>query len=269
MPPMMNTSTGQLALFVTFEKKAGLIRVSDSSVGEIELWESPSHSRRASGQFASTLRLSIGSFESLSLNKESKGLWVPPAEVNFPSDMLRGGPRTRAGTDDGVTVYLLTRGKTTHVLPSPLPIPLASLPPLKIIKWDSAPTRIVPRACQKRATGEPIMQVIAFSEDGVEVQEHTLGFLDASARHKGKARDEIVAVHADVGPGGAGFLCKGGHWSEQARARPLLRQSSTSSVDTIDLVARRLREQGIYAWTQKGIQDWRVFWLGGSAEDDT
>jgi len=122
-------------------------------------------------------------------------------------------------------------------------------------------------------TGLPFLQVTAFSDDGVEVQEHALDFLDLSAGMKGKARDETVVVHADVGPGGTGFLCRGGHWSERGRqeASPglLQRQTSVSTMDTIEMADRNVREQGMYGWTQKGFSDWRVFWLGGNTEEAT
>jgi hypothetical protein len=37
---------------------------------------------------------------------------------------------------------------------------------------------------------------------------------------------------------------------------------------TVDLVGRRAREEGFYAWTRKGYDDWRVFWLGGDSIDE-
>lgn len=130
---------------------------------------------------------------------------------------------------------------------------------------------VVPRACEHPTTGLPFLQVTAFSDAGVEVQEHALTFLDLSAGMKGKARDETVIVHADVGPGGTGFLCRGGHWSERGRQdgspSQLQRQSTVSTMDTIDMAEKRTQEQGMYGWTQKGFNDWRVFWLGGNAGD--
>lgn len=252
----------QLCLFVVFEKKAGLIRVADSSVGEIELWDDSGPSP------LSPFRRSISSFESLTLHKDWRGTWAPPAEITLPLSFPGGA--TPPG--DATTVYLLTRGRQTHILQAPLRMPLTAHAPLKILKWGMRPTQVVPRACERPVTGEPFLQVTALGEDGVEVQELMLTFLWVSGKGKGRD-DDVVVVEADVGPGGAGFLCMGGHWTEQDawRRRELVpglrRHISTSTVDSVDLSAKRAREQGFYAWTQKGYDDWRVFWLGGDSND--
>ncbi|KAF8592580.1 hypothetical protein K439DRAFT_1625928 [Ramaria rubella] len=268
------TFTSQLSLFVVFEKKAGLIRISDSAVGEIDLWEGygHGHSRRSSSHTpasASPFRRSIGSLEGLSITKDWKGPWIPPAEITLTPTT----PHSSFAAES-VTIYLLTRGKRTHIVPSPLPMPLSSHAPLKILEWGSRPTRVVPRSCEDAITGRPFLQVTALGEEGVEVQELSLSFLNPSdEKGKGKAHDETVIVQAEVGPGGAGFLCAGGHWSEhdvQRSNQPpsLQRHESASTVDTVDVMAKHTREQGFYAWTQKGYSDWRVFWLGGDSRDE-
>lgn len=255
---------GQLSLFVVFEKKAGLIRVADSSVGEIDLWDE-------SGPSPLPLSPFRRSFESLSLHREWKGIWVPPAEITLPESPVKSSSSSSTET---VTVYLLTRGKQTHLLPAPLSLPLAAYAPIRILRWGMHPTQVVPRLCEMPVTAEPFLQVTALSEDGIEVQEFPLTLLWDSTG-KGKVRDDAVRiVQADVGPGGAGFLCMGGHWTEHdargrtRHVRSLQRQVSASTVDTLDLSAKRSREQGFYAWTQKGYNDWRVFWLGGDSDDD-
>jgi hypothetical protein len=258
-------------LFVVFDKKAGIIRLSDSSVEEIDLWEEPGHSHRASFHSPTSttpFRLSIGSFDSLSMAKDSKGPWIPPAEVTVPSASLL--PQTFARATSPTSLYLLTRGKHTHIVPSPLPLPLAPSTPLKILRWDTQPTRIVPRACQRPITGEAFLQVTAFSGLGIEVQELPFSFIFLP-EGRGKERSVITAVQAELEPGGAGFLCTGGHWTEGERKgnqdASLNGHHLPSTVGTIDLAEKASREQGFYAWTQKDYNDWRVFWLGGSSDD--
>ncbi|KAF8528840.1 hypothetical protein BU17DRAFT_79995 [Hysterangium stoloniferum] len=262
-------SIGQFSLFVIFDKKAGIIRISDSSVGEIDLWEEPRHSRRASSHSPTSptpFRLPISSFDNLSIAKDTKGLWIPPAEVTIPSNWVI---QTFTHSTSTMTLYLLTRGKYTHIVWSPLPLPVASHTPLKILQWNAQPTRIVPRACQRPITGQPFLQVMALGDLGVEVQEFPLSSIFLT-EDRGEEQDAI-AMQAEVGSGGAGFLCMGGHWTERERQAnqegTSQRHGSSSTADTVDLAEKRSREQGFYAWTQKGYNDWRVFWLGGSADD--
>jgi len=263
-------SVGQFSLFVVFDKKAGIIRISDSSVGEIDLWEEPKHSRRASSHSPTSttpFRLSISSFDNLAIAKDTKASWIPPAEVTVPSNWMTSQTFTRSTSTK--TLYLLTRGKYTHIVQCPLPLPVALHIPLKILQWNAQPTRIVPRACQQPITGEPFLQVTALSEIGVEVQEFPLSFIFLT-EDRGEERS-VTAVQAEVGSGGTGFLCTGGHWTERERKVnqevPSQRHGSSSTADTVDLAEKRSREQGFYAWTQKGYNDWRIFWLGGSSND--
>lgn len=252
---------GQVSLFVVFEKKAGLIRISDSSVGEIELWEDSVSPK-------SSFRRSFTHLENLT-SKDWKGQWAPPAEIAVPLTPVM--PLNINSSVEATRVYFLTRGKRTHILPFPLLMPLASQAPLKILKWHVQPTQVIPRACERPATAEPFLQVTALSEAGVEVQEFPLTFLPS---YKGKARerdDNIIVADAEVGPGGAGFLCMGGHWTEldaQRTLDPLRQHVSASTADAVDIIENRAREQGFYAWTRMGYDDWRVFWLGGDSNDE-
>jgi len=123
----------------------------------------------------------------------------------------------------------------------------------------------------------PYLQLIAWGEDGVEVQEISFGFL---TKGKGKP-EESRKGHADVG-GTTGFLCIGGHWDKPnypyQKPYPLSRSYSGSSdmtstsfdsMATEDIVNRMQMEEGVYGWYRKDVEDWRVFWVGGSyAEDD-
>ncbi|GJJ07333.1 hypothetical protein Clacol_001534 [Clathrus columnatus] len=261
---------GQLSLFVTFDKKACLIRILDSSVTELEMWadSEAKHSRRASSLSLSPggqgFRLPRSSFEGLSLMKESRGSWIPPAEISLPSGKA-------SSTTDVLTVYFLTRGQHTHIVPAPLIMPSNIYAPLKILEWGIQPTYVVPRLCQHPVTGEHFLQVTILAQEGLEIQECSLSFLNSSSLRK-EQRETTVVAQADVGPGGAGFLRMGGYWNRQGREKslpplPLHRDSSRSTLDTFDLHVKRDREQGFYAWARKGYNDWRVFWLGGDAED--
>ena len=234
-PPPAAQQTGQLSLFVIFEKKAGMIRIADSAVGELELWDAPAHARRASGPTPAgaggSFRRTLPALEPARDRDRDRGAWAAPAEITLPLD----------GAGAGVAVYLLTRGTHTHIVPAPLAMPLGHAAPLRVLRWGMRPTRVVPRVC---ADGAPFLQVTALGADGVEAQELPLGFL------AGRGGERAVVAQADVGPGGAGFLCMGGQWA--GRGGPG------------EGAGRRARESGFYGWTQKGYGDWRVFWLGGA-----
>ena len=45
-------------------------------------------------------------------------------------------------------------------------------------------------------------------------------------------------------------------------------QRSFASVETDELMERMQQEEGMYAWCRKGLEDYRVFWLGGSTNED-
>ena len=42
---------------------------------------------------------------------------------------------------------------------------------------------------------------------------------------------------------------------------------SFDSLATEEIVARLESDQGIYAWQRKGLEDWRVFWIGGVGDE--
>jgi len=255
-----------LSLFVIFDKKAGWIRLADSAAGEIDLYDSQQHNRDS----CSSKRRSRSSFEGLGI--QGKGLWALPVRAELPVPPSHGSPST------SLTVHLLTRGKITHIVPSPLPANVAQRAPLRVITWEYAPTHITPRVCHPPGEGTmPYLQLVALGEDGVEVQEISLGFL-SKGKSKGRA-EEVRKGQADVG-GATGFLCVGGHWDEPnypyQQAPSLLRSYSASSgmsgasVDTMateDIESRMRMEEGVYGWCRKGVEDWRVFWVGGSSAD--
>ncbi|KAH9943197.1 uncharacterized protein BXZ73DRAFT_40085 [Epithele typhae] len=270
----------QLTLFVTFDKKAGTIRIADSAVGEIELYEdnwaaqqsalgaqSPSSASSAGG---ASVRHSRASWDGRAFAKE-KAAWARPAHVLIPPSTARGR---------STEMYLLTRGRQSHLVPFPLPSRLAALPPYRVLVWSAPPTHVAVRVCAPEADDPdavdpnsmdaPFLQVVAFGEDGVEVQEIPLAQL---SERKGKGRaQEPLRAQADTG-GAAGLLLSGGHWDQPfIPGAGLSRSYSTSSYTTDESeegYPRRPPQDGLYAWVQKGAEDWRVIWLGdGSADFD-
>ncbi|KAG9089659.1 hypothetical protein FS749_001154, partial [Ceratobasidium sp. UAMH 11750] len=81
----------QLALFVTFAKKAGLIRLGDAAVGEIELWdEEPS----SGGSIGGAGRRSVESLSNVGFGVErEKGAWAPLETCDIPPQVAQNGPR--------------------------------------------------------------------------------------------------------------------------------------------------------------------------------
>lgn len=274
----------QLSIFVIFDKKAGWIRVADSAVGELDLYEdggAHAQTQQQQGSSRDTLSTAMSSTSirrsRMSLESSSNtGKWVPPVRCELPLPDNPGATRR---------VHLLTRGKVTHIVPCPLPANASLYPPLKIVAWQTAPTHVSARVClpspEDHDLPPPFVQLIAMGENGVEVQEMSVSFL---SKGKGKARlADAIRAETDVG-GHTGFLANGGHWdhSNQAFHRVgglsgLNRSYSTSSdmsansfdsMGSEDMLVRMARQQGIYGWCRKGMQDWRVFWVGGPLTDD-
>ncbi|OCB87544.1 hypothetical protein A7U60_g5449 [Sanghuangporus baumii] len=240
----------QLSLFVVFDKKAGLIRLADASVGEVELNDdSPRDS----------LLSPVGHSPRRSFIRESKGLWLPPTYEELPL--------TYANDLCVRPVYVLTRGKQTHIIPAPMPTPLSTCQPLYVLTWQHTPTQLRHRVCSP-LDDPAFLQVIGFGEYGVEVQEIPLSAF-TKGKGKGRAQDPVRAA-MDLG-GDVSFLFRGGQWHEPRRflsrsASFMSCSSGTSTVHTGGL--RKSAEDGFYASCRKGLEDWRVFWLGGEEKDD-
>jgi hypothetical protein len=253
----------QLSLFVIFEKKAGWIRLVDSAVGEVELYDKGVHTspQLTHSTLSPTSRRQKSSFSIP--EKETKGVWVPPERIELPL------PPSSHNHRPSKTVHILTRGRYSHIVPSPRPASLSASSPLYIASWESIPFHITARLCTK-GEGDSFLQLVALGEDGVEVQELSLSFLN---KGKGKARaEEVRRSQVDVG-GSAGVLCGGGHW-HRPRFAQLSRTDSIASETSFDIlsseeIAAKLQvEQGIYGWCRKGLEDWRVFWVGGDGEEE-
>ncbi|KAI0677279.1 hypothetical protein C8Q78DRAFT_1065862 [Trametes maxima] len=257
----------QLSLFVIFEKKAGTIRIADSAVGEVDLYEDnwgAQQSALMSSPSASGLatRRSRASWDGRGFARE-KGMWVRPVRFSVP------GPSFQSAF---AQMYILTRGRQSHITPHPLPAKVVNVPPYRILYWTSTPNSVTARVCTSDDPDEEaVLQIVALGEDGVEVQEVPLSQL---SERKGKSRaQDPVRAQADL-DGAAGLLATGGHWNRPFHPG-LSRSYSTSSYATYDSTTTEEDgdeggSEGIYGWVQKGAEDWRVVWLGDGApqEDD-
>ena len=269
--PISNLSTTKRSLFVIFDKKAGWIRISDSAVGEIEFCEGGLADLH---QMRDALLVSTPTgprTRRSSLGHTHKGLWIPPVRIDLPS------PPGTAGILSPISrsLYLLTRGKQTHMMPCPLPANVGACPAFRVLYWESVPTSVTARVCLPHPPNDgdlqPVVQVIGLGEGGVEVQEIAL---TSWGKGKGRARtNDVARSQADLG-GDAGFLCHGGWWDDPNRdlASHLSRSGTFSSERTITSHdgpgPRATSDEGVYGWCRKGVQDWRVFWLGGSLKTE-
>jgi len=260
--PCVGYST-QLCIFVIFDKKAGVIRIADSAVGEVELPNDPAFNIDGLQMRESLASISSRRSRMLDTVVPSKGPWVLPERLELPPVI----------TDNQLSsfraVYFLSRGKQTQIFPAPLPANLSNTQPFFTLTWESQPSHVSPRICHSAETGvPPFLQLVALGEDGVEVQEISLSVLN-----KGKGRaEEPVRTSADI-LGDAGFLCVGGHWHRPGYPHQMTRPYSTvsavsgtsfDSLETEEIIAKMEMEQGIYGWCRKGLEDWRVFWVGGT-----
>ncbi|KAH9071689.1 hypothetical protein EDB83DRAFT_2221096 [Lactarius deliciosus] len=281
----------QLSLFIVFEKKVGLIRIINSAVGEVCLFEEANaHSSRDSLSPSQSSGLGLSgrrsrtSLDGFGLAKDTRGSWTLPARLDLPSSST-----SSTSPDAADPVYLLTRGKQTFVLPCPLPANLQGTAPLMTFSWRSHPTFVAPRAIEVESGGagdgsgggeggglpspwipplvqRRMLQLTAFSEDGLEVQETPLSF---SVKEKARLEEPVVS---EVVIGETGFLCGGGHWHRPYDA-PLSRSYSVrsgvsfDSIATEEVISRLESDKGIYGWQRRGLEDWRIFWIGGMGEE--
>ena len=310
----------QLSLFIVFEKKVGLIRIINSAVGEVAFFEDfnayssrDSLSPSQSGLTGLSGRRSRTSLDGFGLARDHRASWTLPTQIDLPTnnttttdaaDMWGAAPRTPAtvsgeGGSSPQSVYLLTRGKQSFVLPCPLPANLQTTAPLLTISWRSHPTSVAPRVIEvdggdgegvgggggggegsgASAWGAPaqapgpgpgrrrqVLQLTAFGEDGLEVQETPLSF---SGKEKARLEEPVVS---EVVIGETGFLCGGGHWHRPYDA-PLSRSYSVrsgvsfNSMATEEVVSLLESDKGIYGWQRRGMEDWRIFWIGGTGEE--
>ncbi|KAJ6560213.1 hypothetical protein B0H19DRAFT_1376026 [Mycena capillaripes] len=278
-------------IFVVFEeKKAGWIKEGRSSdpATKTELFEVALADTAAS---LADLNM-VSSPQSPRRTQTSLQPWLPPVRCKPPVPGWQG-------------VYVLTRGATSHLAPSPLPLlqfnstsgtgagkVIEHAKPLAVVSWRVAPTYVAPRVVLRAEKGVGVLQLTAFGNGGVEVVELPLSALGVTGEDvnmengKGKARGEADVnltastmtsglVRAEQGVGvETGFLCVGGDWDNPQATMMDSQRSSTdmsrsaSWEDEEDAEWERWVDEGVYGWCRTGKADWRVFWIGGSFEEE-
>jgi hypothetical protein len=120
--------------------------------------------------------------------------------------------------------------------------------------------------------------VLGFTDQGVEIVETSIGFIFKPpdlgltiGKGKGKVRSISIPSEPLVratweSPDITGYLGRGGYWHtlDTTSGRPEFRNIISDSDLSVYARAGSRTElgQGIYAWTQKGLEDYRVVWLG-------
>ncbi|KAG1755356.1 hypothetical protein EDB19DRAFT_1660635 [Suillus lakei] len=264
----------QTAIFVVFDKRAGIIRVADSAVTEVDMFESGGSINNISpiGGSGSSVTLNTGgslptrrsrASIDFAAGKEHKGAWVLPSKADIPTIHI---PHLGASYS---SVFVLTRGKITHIVAAPLPASIHATPPLSTVTWEFPPSSVTARTHLPPGSSQetPCLQLIGMGDEGVEVHEVPLSYLSGSYKGKGKALPEPPVAQNPLGE--AGFLTVGGRWHRYIGAPQLERMnsamssSSFESTGTEELLSRVKAEEGVYGWWRKEWQDWRIFWLGG------
>lgn len=254
--------------------------MADSAVSEIELWDdggAPPPSPQPTSSLPLPMSAGSGfrkSLDALAFGRDAKGLWLPLTTIDVPVP-----PSARADLPEVYSskiFILISRGRQTHIYPSPLPMPLTANPPLRIIRWQNAPRQVTARLSVAPGR-ESRLQVIAFTEAGIDASESSLGFLfqpldygSSSGKGKGKAKvpymssDPIVRGKFDS-PDPVGFLARGGLWHDldtENGPRPGFKRYNMELDSTVWSNVNVEQGLGIYAWCCKGFEDYRVIWLG-------
>ena len=225
-------------LFIIFDKQAGWLRLADSTVGVMTL-------------------IAVGGLPPPIEDPKSK--WVLPVRFGLPIPGQMNEKRF---------IYILTRGFRTHIVSHPSP----PSPPLAAIFWNSTPTFVSPRLVRPKdnlPNALPLLQLVAFSSSGIEIQEMGLSFLDNS---RGTVFPTDIKQTKVMFEGEVEFLAVGRYWGtlveippQQSSSRPSGEPVSDTGNDASDQGG----SMGIYGWCRhNGPSDGRVFWIGGDAWDD-
>jgi hypothetical protein len=298
---IINSAVGEIAFF----EEPSTIPTRESLAYSPSFSPSTSSSLTPGGLSSLSGRRSRTSLDGFGLAKDSnRGAWTLPAKLDFHGSIST--PPSAATPIDAwdtaetqpQSIYLVTRGKQSFALRCPLPANMHATVPLLTFHWRSPPTYVVPRvidvdygvgvgggesstatamAMAIAARQCTVLQLTAFSEDGLEIQETSVSTLfekDRTATSPPRLADESV-ISSEVVLGETGFLCRGGHWNRPYDAPLDLNRSysvrSGASVDTMateEVVSQLELSQGMYGWQRKGLEDWRVFWIGGVGETD-
>ncbi|CAE6411957.1 unnamed protein product [Rhizoctonia solani] len=96
-----DTPRAQLALFVTFPKKAGLIRLSDSAVGEVELWDEDPGLMGPMGRGAARRSVESLSNPGFGIERE-RGVWAPLEACDIPPLSMETEPYSGPSPPNGI-----------------------------------------------------------------------------------------------------------------------------------------------------------------------
>jgi hypothetical protein len=311
---IVNSAVGEVAFF---EEPTTLTARDSLSPSPSSPSSSSSSTLAPGGLASLSGRRSRTSLDGFGLAKDSnRGAWTLPAKLDLPLpdpdsttpttampvDPWDAGPQPRS-------IYLVTRGKQSFALRCPLPANMHATVPLLTFHWRSPPSLVIPRVVDIEyggsggasvgtgAGGEDrsiseystssvtltapqrcrMLQLTAFNEDGLEIQEIILSSLFRKERSRAVAvvEEGVPVVSSEVVLGETGFLTRGGHWDRPYDSPVDLSRSYTVrsgvSMDTMateEVVSRLESHQGTYGWQRRGLEDWRVFWIGGMGETD-
>ena len=305
---IVNSAVGEVAFF----EDPATITARDSLSYSSSISSSSSSSTLAPSGLASLPgRRSRTSLDGFGLAKDSsRGAWTLPTKLDLPepnSTTPTSATPTMVNPWDTETqprsIYLVTRGKQSLALRCPLPANMHATVPLLTFHWRSPPSFVVPRVVDVEYGGLSggtgfdgrsiseyslsemtlvvpqrcrMLQLTAFNEDGLEIQEILLSSLFKRERERPRVVEEGVPIVAsEVVLGETGFLTRGGHWDrpydapvDLSRSHTVRSGISVNTMATEDLVERLESNQGTYGWQRKGLEDWRVFWIGGMGETD-
>jgi hypothetical protein len=96
-------------------------------------------------------------------------------------------------------------------------------------------------------------------------------------------RDAPLILSEGEGAARRARRVRGRHWRDRLPLRrwalaPAVRRAlsrsysvrsgvSFNSMATEEVVSRLESDKGIYGWQRKGLEDWRIFWIGGMGEE--
>jgi len=231
------------------------------------------------------------------------GPWLPIARLKLPLlPLIQADPVAAKIFTIGLKeVYVLTKGRQTHILRSPLPNPLSSVKPLLEIRWKEQPSEIIPRICTRTEPEhltsntspnpdsttimqELHLQLIGFNAMGVEIIEIPLLAICAASRAElatqtsglgnGRGRalpspPAIDHVRAQMDLGGeTTFLSIGGQWHDYKGFNGLQQLGRTPSTTSSFVATEQEDRSGIYACYEKEPNDYRVFFMGDCVKGD-
>lgn len=299
---IVNSAVGEVAFF----EDPTTLTTRDSLSPSAGSFSASSSTQTASGLSSLPGRRSRTSLDGFGLARDNnRGAWALPAKLDLPDPDSTPASATTLGPWDTEpqpkSIYLVTRGKQSFALRCPLPANMHATVPLLTFHWRSPPSFVMPRVVDIEYGGNPgsaggedrsiseysqsstivvpqrcrMLQLTAFNEDGLEIQEIMLSSLCRTERSRVVVEEGVPVVSSEVVLGETGFLTRGGHWDRPYDAPVDLSRSysvrsgvSLNTMATEEVVSRLESNQGTYGWQRKGLEDWRVFWIGGIGDTD-